>query len=55
MIIGIPKDTKEFESRVAIAPDAVKKLIKSGYEIRLQSEAGKDVVLKKKYFPQILS
>ena len=42
MIIGIPKDTKEFESRVAIAPDSIKKLVKSGYEIWIQSEAGKD-------------
>ena len=42
MIIGIPKDTKEFESRVAITPDSIKKLVKSGYEIWIQSEAGKD-------------
>ena len=42
MIIGIPKDTKEFESRVAITPDSIKKLTKSGHEIWIQSNAGKE-------------
>ena len=40
MIIGIPKETKQFESRVAISPDSVKKLTKLGHEIHIESKAG---------------
>ena len=40
MIIGIPKEIKKFESRVAITPDSVKKLSQLGHEICIESEAG---------------
>ena len=40
MIIGIPKETKNLESRVAMAPDSVKKLSNLGYEIHVESRAG---------------
>jgi len=40
MIIGIPKEIKNFESRVAISPDSTKKLIKLGHEIHIQATAG---------------
>ena len=40
MIIGIPKETKNNEPRVAMAPDSVKKLSTLGYKIYIESEAG---------------
>ena len=42
MIIGIPKENKNNESRVAMAPDSVKKLCNLGYEIYIESNAGID-------------
>ena len=40
MIFGIPLETKEFESRVAIAPDTIKKLVKLGHQVYVESNAG---------------
>jgi H+-translocating NAD(P) transhydrogenase subunit alpha len=40
MIIGIPKETKEREKRVSITPDVVKELIKSGFSVNVENEAG---------------
>jgi NAD(P) transhydrogenase subunit alpha len=40
MKIGIPKETRPGESRVAITPDSVKKLVKKGCTVRLERGAG---------------
>lgn len=40
MKIGIPKETKERETRVALSPEVVKTLIKSGFQITIESGAG---------------
>ena len=40
MIFGIPSEVQKYESRVSIAPDTVKKLVKSGHEVLIQSDAG---------------
>ncbi len=40
MILGIPKETKVKENRVAITPDVVKDLVKKGFEIVVESGAG---------------
>jgi H+-translocating NAD(P) transhydrogenase subunit alpha len=40
MKIGVIKETKEFERRVALSPDGVKLLIKKEYQIRVESGAG---------------
>ncbi|MEW6193708.1 MAG: Re/Si-specific NAD(P)(+) transhydrogenase subunit alpha [Bacteroidota bacterium] len=40
MIIGIPKEIVEGENRVAIVPDVAAKLIKKGFEIRIEKDAG---------------
>ena len=40
MKIGLVKETKEFERRVALSPDGVKLLIKKEYQIRVESGAG---------------
>ena len=40
MIITIPKETIENESRVAATPHSVSELIKAGYEVKVESRAG---------------
>ncbi len=40
MNIGVVKETKEFERRVALSPDGVKLLIKKEYQISVESGAG---------------
>tara|TARA_Y100000748_G_C15496928_1_gene488547 strand:+ start:1337 stop:2473 length:1137 start_codon:yes stop_codon:yes gene_type:complete len=40
MIIAIPKETIENESRVAATPHSVSELIKAGYEVKVESKAG---------------
>lgn len=42
MRIGVPKEAKAGETRVAITPDSAKKLIKMGYEVSVQSGAGRE-------------
>lgn len=40
MIIGIPKEVKTLEGRVALIPDAVEMLVKDGHEVAVQEGAG---------------
>lgn len=40
MIIGTPKEIKNNEYRVAIAPDGVKEFVKNGHEVLIETEAG---------------
>ncbi|MSP08485.1 MAG: Re/Si-specific NAD(P)(+) transhydrogenase subunit alpha [Chitinophagaceae bacterium] len=40
MLIGVLKETKDFEKRVAMTPDIVKQLIKKGFSIQVESGAG---------------
>jgi len=40
MKIGIPKETKEMEKRVALSPAVTKSLVQAGYEVVIESNAG---------------
>lgn len=40
VIIGVPKETQDFEKRVAISPESVSKLKKRGCEVHVESNAG---------------
>lgn len=40
MIVGVPKETKNKEKRVALTPDVIKDLIKRGYIVHIESDAG---------------
>lgn len=40
MIIGVCKETEKNEKRVALTPEGAEKLIKLGFDIQIQSEAG---------------
>ena len=40
MVIGIPKEILEGENRVAIIPDVASKLIKSGFQVIIEKDAG---------------
>lgn len=43
MLIGIPKETKNHEYRVALTPDGAAALVRDGHTVRIQSGAGKDI------------
>ena len=40
MIIGIPREILEGENRVAVVPDVASKLIKAGFQVHVQKDAG---------------
>ena len=40
MIIGIPKEIKDGETRVGITPDGVKALVAKGHQVRIETRAG---------------
>ena len=40
MIISIPKEIMSGENRVACVPDVVPKLIKAGFEVQIEKNAG---------------
>ncbi|MEO0592052.1 MAG: alanine dehydrogenase, partial [Myxococcota bacterium] len=40
MIIGVPKEVKVHEYRVAIVPAGVKQLVDAGHEVRIEANAG---------------
>ena len=43
MLIGIPKEILSEEKRVAATPETVQKYIKMGFNIEVESSAGKGV------------
>ena len=40
MLIGIPKESRNNENRVAITPEILKKIIKLGYQVQIEKSAG---------------
>jgi alanine dehydrogenase len=40
MIIGIPKEIKDHEFRVGLAPDGARELVRAGHKVILETEAG---------------
>jgi NAD(P) transhydrogenase subunit alpha len=40
LIVAVPKEVKSGESRVAITPDVVKSLVKDGFTVQVETEAG---------------
>ncbi len=38
--IGLPKESRQDETRVALTPDAIKKLCKKGFQVRVEKSAG---------------
>ena len=41
MVIGVPKEIKQGEYRVAIVPAIVESLVKNGHEVLIEAEAGR--------------
>ncbi len=41
MKVGIPKETFLGEQRVSVSPEGVQKLVKLGYEVKVENNAGK--------------
>ncbi|MFP4017667.1 MAG: alanine dehydrogenase [Bacteroidales bacterium] len=46
LLIGMPKDKQNTESRVPLTPEAVELLVNQGHEIIIESEAGKEAKYK---------
>ena len=42
MIVGVPRETKEGEHRVALTPDGVRELVAHGHEVLVEAGAGED-------------
>lgn len=40
LCIGVPRETREGETRVAATPDTVKKLVKRGFRFKIEKDAG---------------
>src|SRR4051812_4518015 len=40
MIIGVPKEVKDHESRVGIVPSGVKALVDAGHQVIVETKAG---------------
>lgn len=40
MLVGVPKETKVKENRVALTPDVVKDMVKKGYQVQIEKGAG---------------
>ncbi|MDY3005737.1 alanine dehydrogenase [Anaerococcus porci] len=53
MIIGIPKEIKDQESRVAIVPGAVAELVKADHEVWIEKDAGLDSGIDNKDYENV--
>jgi NAD(P) transhydrogenase subunit alpha len=40
MIIGVPKEIKYRENRVALTPEVIKDIVKKGFQVRVEADAG---------------
>ena len=40
LIIGIPKESDQYENRIPLTPEAVESLVKSGHQVFIEKEAG---------------
>ena len=43
MIIGVPSEVKNNESRVGLTPQSVKKIVNSGHDVLIQKNAGANI------------
>jgi alanine dehydrogenase len=43
VLIGVPREIKNHEYRVAMTPDGVRALVQAGHTIRVQAGAGSDI------------
>ena len=55
MIIGIPKEIQEDESRVAISPEIVKKYLLLDHKIIIEKDSGKKSLISDENFSRKLS
>jgi NAD(P) transhydrogenase subunit alpha len=53
MKIGVPRENKEYEKRVALSPDVVKNLVASGFEITIEKGAGAGSSFPDEYYTAV--
>ena len=52
MIVGIPRETKEGERRVALTPLAVEELVAAGHDVQVETKAGQGARYTRGTFPK---
>ena len=52
MLIGIPKETKPFEYRVALTPYGVRQLVRQGHQVIVQRGAGDEAGFRDSEYQQ---
>lgn len=45
MIVGVPRETKEGERRIALRPEAVAEIVAAGHDVRVETRAGQGIGL----------
>jgi len=45
MIVGVPRETKEGERRIALRPEAVGEIVAAGHDVRIETRAGQGIGL----------
>ena len=53
MIIGVPKEVKDHETRVALVPSGVTALCEAGHEVLIQSGAGEGSAITDREYMQV--
>ena len=52
MVIGVVKESKEFENRVALSPEVVKLLVKKEFNVVIESGAGESSFFSKQEYQE---
>lgn len=53
MLIGVPKEIKNFEYRVGLVPSSVRELIKHGHQVHVQKSAGEKIGFNDAAYQQV--
>jgi alanine dehydrogenase len=53
MIVGVPKEIKNFEYRVGLIPSSVRELIVHGHQVLVQKNAGEKIGFSDKHYQQV--
>ena len=52
MVIGVPKEIKDHETRVALVPSGVSSLHEAGHEVLVEAGAGKESAISDQEYQQ---
>ena len=55
MLIGVPKEIKNFEYRVGLIPSSVRELVANGHQVMIQKNAGEKIGFDDVYYEQVVA